>query len=300
MGQKITPNIWCNGNAKEMADFYVSTFGDGKITHTMYYPTTKEEGLADFQVDLAGKELVIDFEVRGRQFSLINAGDTFKPNPSISFFIDFNPGEDEQAREHLDEMWQKLTDGGNVMMPLDKYPFSEYYGWVEDKFGVSWQLILSNPEGDARQSIVPSLLFSGDNTNRAEEALKYYVSVFENSKLGLLAPYEEDTGPAKKGSLMYGDCLLDGEWVSAMDSGVEMDAPFTEGVSLVVPCKDQAEIDYFWEKLSTVPESEQCGWCKDKFGVSWQIVPANMDELMKKPGAYANMMQMKKLVIADF
>lgn len=300
MGQKITPNIWCNGNAKEMADFYVSAFGDGKINHTMYYPKTKEEGLADFQVDLAGKELVIDFEVRGRQFSLINAGDTFKPNPSISFFIDFNPGEDEQAREHLAEMWQKLTDGGNVMMPLDKYPFSDYYGWVEDKFGVSWQLILSNPEGDARQSIVPSLLFSGDNTNRAEEALKYYVSVFENSKLGLLAPYEEDTGPAKKGSLMYGDCLLDGEWVSAMDSGVEMDAPFTEGVSLVVPCKDQAEIDYFWEKLSTVPESEQCGWCKDKFGVSWQIVPANMDELMKKPGAYANMMQMKKLVIADF
>jgi len=144
MGQKITPNIWCNGNAKEMADFYVSAFGDGKIKHTMYYPKSKEEGLADFQVDLAGKELVIDFEVRGRQFSLINAGDTFKPNPSISFFIDFNPGEDEQAREHLAEMWQKLTDGGNVMMPLDKYPFSDYYGWVEDKFGVSWQIVPAN------------------------------------------------------------------------------------------------------------------------------------------------------------
>lgn len=300
MGQKITPSIWCNNNAKEMANYYLSVFGGGKILNTLYYPKTKEEGLADFQLDMAGKELVVDFEVMGRQFTLINAGDTFKPNPSISFFVDFNPSEDANARENLKAMYDKLIEGGEALMPLDKYPFSEYYGWVEDKFGVSWQLILSNPEGDERQSIIPSLLFSGDNTNRAKEALNYYVSVFENSKVGLTAKYEEDSGPAKAGSIMYGDCLLDGEWLSAMDSAVEMDAPFTEGVSLVVTCKDQAEIDYFWSKLSAIPESEQCGWCKDQFGVSWQIVPENNYELLKKPGAYQNMMKMKKLIIADF
>lgn len=300
MGQKIIPNIWVNNNAREMAEYYISIFPDSKITHTMYYPKTQEEGLADFQLDMAGKELVIDLELHGRRFTLINAGDTFKPNPSISFFVDFNPGEDDNARENLKEMYDKLIEGGRALMPLDTYPFSEYYGWVEDKYGVSWQLILSNPDGDARPSIVTSLLFSGKNTNRAEEAINYYTRVFQNSKVGLLARYEEDTGTAKKGSLMYGDCLLDGEWVSIMDSGVEMNAPFTEGISLVVECEDQAEIDYFWEKLSTVPEAEQCGWCKDQFGVSWQIVPVNTYELLQKPGAYQNMMQMKKLVIADF
>lgn len=99
---------------------------------------------------------------------------------------------------------------------------------------------------------------------------------------------------------MFADFMLNGQWLAAMDSGVEQDITFNEGISLSIACKDQAEIDYFWEKLSTVPEAEQCGWCKDQYGVSWQIVPENTEELLKKPGAFANMMQMKKLVIADF
>jgi len=151
--QKITPNLWFNGNAKEAADYYVSVFPDGKILSVMNYPNSMEEGLADFQLELAGKVLTVEFEINGMRFVGINAGPEFT---------------------------------------------------------------------------------------------------------------------------------------------------FSEAVSFQVDCEDQAEIDYYWEKLSAVPEAEQCGWCKDKFGLSWQIVPRNMGELMKKPDAYAKMMQMHKLVIDDF
>lgn len=150
MLQKITPNLWFDGNAKEAVDFYVSVFPDSKIVSTSYYP---EEGLLDFQKNLAGKELTIDFDLNGNRFVAINAGPEFKFNESVSFSI---------------------------------------------------------------------------------------------------------------------------------------------------ACDDQEEIDYYWSKLSSVPESEQCGWCKDQFGLSWQVVPKDMETLMKRPNAFTNMMQMKKLVIADF
>lgn len=300
MMQKITPNLWFDGNAKEAADFYTAAFPDGKIITTLNYPNSAEEGLADFQLDMAGKVLTVDFEIGGLRFVGINAGPEFKANPSISFMVNFDPSRDEQASEHLDELWSKLIDGGEALMPLDSYPFSKHYGWVKDKYGVSWQLILTDPDGEPRPFIIPSLMFGQQNTNRAEEAINFYLSVFKDSKQGTLARYNEDTGTAKAGSLMFADFMLDGQWFAAMDSSEQQDFTFSEAISLSVACKDQAEIDYFWEKLSAVPESEQCGWCKDKYGVSWQVVPENTDELMKKPGAYAKMMQMKKLIIADF
>ncbi len=300
MRQKITPNIWFDKNAKEAAEFYVSAFPDSKIVTTSYYPKSAEEGLADFQQDLAGDVLTVEFELGGLRFVAINAGPSFKPNPSISFMVNFDPSRDDQAREHLDELWEKLSEGGKTLMPLNEYPFSKRYGWIQDRYGISWQLILTDPDGDPRPFIIPSLLFSGENTNHAEEAAEFYISVFKDSKLGTLARYEEDTGPAKAGSLMFADLTLAGEWLAIMDSGTEQDFSFNEGISLSVACGDQAEIDYFWEKLSTVPEAEQCGWCKDQYGVSWQIVPENTEELLKRPGAFANMMKMKKLVIDDF
>lgn len=294
--QKVIPNLWFEGNAKEAADFYVSVFPGSQITSTSYYPT---EGLADFQKDMAGKELTVNFELLGYQFTGINAGPEFKFNPSISFFATCD------TKEQIDELWQKLIDGGKELMPLDKYPFSERYGWVQDKYGLSWQLILNNPEGDWRPKVVPSLLFAGERTNQAEEAIEFYVGTFHDSQLGQLARYSEDTGPAKKGSLMYGDFKIEDTWLAAMDSGVKLDATFNEAVSFSVSCDNQDEIDSLWEKLSAVPESEVCGWLKDKFGVSWQIVPANMDELMVNADGSSNskafeaMMQMKKLNIAE-
>lgn len=300
MSQKITPNLWFDGNAKEAAEFYVATFPDSALGTIEYYPKTAEEGLADFQSDLAGKELTVEFTAGGQLFVGINAGPEFSFNPSISFMVNFDPSRDEQARENLDDLWEKLVDGGEVLMALNEYPFSKRYGWVKDRYGLTWQLILTNPDGDPRPFIVPSLLFSDKNVNRAEEAMTFYTSVFADSKVGTVARYTEDTGPAKTGSLMYADFMLAGQWVAAMDSGVEQPFMFTAAVSLSVACKDQEEIDYFWDKLSAVPEAEQCGWCMDKYGVSWQIVPENIEELMEKPNAYAHMMQMKKLVVADF
>lgn len=300
MRQKITPNLWFNGNAKEAVDFYVAAFPDSQVKSTTNYPESAEEGLADFQLNMAGKVLTVDFELGMYEFVAINAGPEFKFNQSISFMVNFDPSRDTQAREHLDELWDKLLDGGEALMQLKEYPFSKRYGWVKDKYGLTWQLILTNPAGEPRPFIIPSLMFTGKNTNHAEEAITFYTSVFKDAKPGMLARYTEDTGPAKAGSLMFADFTLAGGWFAAMDSGVKQDATFNEAVSFAVSCKDQAEIDYFWEKLSAVPESEQCGWCKDKYGLSWQIVPENMAELMNKPDAFAHMMQMKKLVIDKF
>jgi predicted 3-demethylubiquinone-9 3-methyltransferase (glyoxalase superfamily) len=300
MKQKITPNLWFAGDAQEAVDFYVAAFPGSRILAKSYYPKSAAEGLADFQLDLAGKVLTIEFELGGQVFVAINAGPEFTPNPSISFMVNFDPSVDNQAREHLDQLWKILSDGGQALMPLEAYPYSKRYGWVKDRYGFSWQLILTDPAGEPRPFIIPSLLFSGDNTNRAEEAIHFYVSVFKDAKLGALSTYSEDTGPARAGSLMFGDFMLANQWFAAMDSAVEQDFTFNEAISLSVSCKDQAEIDFFWEKLSSDPQFEQCGWCKDQFGLSWQIVPENIDELMEKPGAYAHMMDMKKLIIADF
>ena len=297
--QKIIPNLWFDG-AKEAIDFYVSAFPDSRIIATVKYPNSVEEGLADFQLDMAGKELTIEFELAGTHFTAINAGPMFKFNPSVSFMVSFDPSIEGQSSEDLDALWARLIDGGEALMPLDEYPFSKRYGWVKDRFGLTWQLLMGETATEPWPRIMPCLMFAGDKVNKAEEAMQYYLSVFKSSKAGTLARYAEATGPAKAGSIMYADFNVEGQWLAVMDAGAEMDAPFNEAVSLSVNCADQAEIDYFWERLSTVPEAEQCGWCKDAYGVSWQIVPANMEELMSRPGAYSKMMQMHKLVIADF
>lgn len=298
--QKITPNLWFDNNVREAVDFYVSVFPDSKITGGSKYPDSKEEGLADFQLDMAGKDLTVDFNISGHDFVAINAGPEFKATPANSFMVNFDPSRDKQAKEQLDQVWEQLVDGGKVLMALQKYDFSEHYGWVQDKYGFSWQLILTDPNGDDRPFIIPSLMFGNGVQNRANEAIDYYVSVFKDSKRGLSYPYGKPTGPASSEALMFADFQLSGEWFTANDSGVDQDFTFTEAVSYSVICKDQAEIDYFWEKLSASPENEQCGWCKDKFGVSWQIVPENMEELMNKPGAYSTMMNQHKIVIAEY
>ncbi|NCA99416.1 MAG: VOC family protein [Clostridia bacterium] len=300
MIQKIIPNLWFNGNASEAVDFYITAFPDSKITGRSFYPPNPAEGLADFQLELAGKVLTVEFELGQQPFVAINAGPEFSFNPSISFMVNFDPSRDEKAAARLEELWQKLSADGDVLMPLDSYPFSPRYGWVQDRYGLTWQLILTDPSGEPRPFIIPSLLFGGDKVNRAEEAIHFYVSVFEHAKAGLLARYDEPTGPAKSGSLMFGEFMLAGQWFTAMDSGVEQDFTFNEAVSFQVNCQDQDEIDYFWEKLAHDPIFNQCGWCKDSFGLSWQIVPTNMAELMEKPGAFSKLMEMKKIVIADF
>lgn len=296
--QKITPNLWFNGNAREAVDFYISAFPDSEITSGSKYPSSTDQGLAEFQQNLAGQDLTIDFRIGDQVFTAINAGPEFSPTPANSFFVNFDPLHDESARQHLDELWQKLSEGGKVLMELGEYPFSQHYGWVQDRYGFSWQLILTNSEGDPRPFIIPSWLFTDTTKNVGEEALAYYASVFPDSRLGTIARRPEGQEPV--GSLLFGEANLAGQWVSGMDSGPGHEFTFNEAVSYVITCKDQADIDYYWEKLSAVPESEQCGWCKDKFGISWQIVPETMEELMQKPGAFKTLMNQHKILIEEY
>ena len=290
--QRIVPNFWFDHQAEEAVGFYLSVFKDGKINSTLHYPKTEEEGLADFQKDLAGKVLTIDFEISAYRFTAINADTTFKPTPSISFFYTCS------SKEESDMLWKKLVDGGKALMELGEYPFSKYYGWVQDKFGYSWQLMLNNPEGDKRPKIVPSLMFTKEKDGQAEDAMRFYASVFKESEISKnLNQYPSDL-PDRTGKISYADFRLFDQWFAVMDGRDMHDFTFTPAISLMVKCKDQEEIDYYFEKLSANPDFEQCGWLEDKYGVSWQIAPENIDELIRLPGAYKRMMNMKKLDIA--
>ena len=168
------------------------------------------------------------------------------------------------------------------MMPLDKYPFSEHYGWVEDKFGVSWQLMLTDPTGEQRPMIIPSIMFVGHNAGKAQEATDFYLSVFKDAKRGTVSTYPAGMEPDAEGTLMFTDLNLEGQWFAAMDSAQNNQFNFTEGNSLIINCDTQEEMDYYWDKLTAVPESEQCGWLKDKYGFSWQINPTEMIKMMRE------------------
>lgn len=271
--QKITPHLWYDRQAKEAAEFYVDVFGlTSKVTNITTITNTP-----------SGDCDIVSFEIWGYKFMAISAGPLFKFNPSISFMVNFDPSDDPDARKRIDEIWEKLSGGGKALMPLDTYPFSERYGWIQDKYGLSWQLIYTNPQGDVRPRIVPSLLFVSKDCEQAEEATDFYISVFKNAKRGALVRYPAGMEPNKEGAIMFTDFQLFDQWFAAMDGSSNMhEFAFNEAISFIVPCKDQAEIDYFWEKLSAVPESEQCGWLKDKYGVSWQIVPQDLEEMMGK------------------
>ena len=267
--QTITPHLWFDKEAREAAEFYVSLFPDSRVTNSTTLHDTP-----------SGDSEIVSFELAGQSFMAISAGPVFKFNPSVSFIVNFDPSRDTNARENLDAVWEKLSQGGTALMPLDKYPFSERYGWVQDKYGLSWQLILTNPEGEERPFIIPSLMFVGEVAGRAEEAIKHYLSIFKNSKMGALARYGAGQEPDREGTVMFADFMLEGQWFAATDSAHEHKFAFNEAISFLVNCDSQEEIDYYWERLSADPEAEQCGWLKDKFGVSWQISSTALGEML--------------------
>jgi predicted 3-demethylubiquinone-9 3-methyltransferase (glyoxalase superfamily) len=268
---KIIPHLWYDKEAKEAAAFYCALFPASKITNVTTLHDTP-----------SGDCDIVSFELAGQPFMAISAGPLFKFNPSVSFFLNFDPSKDKDARKNLDTTWEKLSEGGTPLMPLDKYPFSERYGWIQDKYGLSWQLILTNPEGEERPFIVPSLLFVGDVCGKAEAASDFYLSVFNNTKRGLIARYPKGAEPDKEGTIMFTDFMIENQWFAAMDSAHEHKFAFNEAISFLVSCENQKEIDYYWEKLSAVPSAEQCGWLKDKYGLSWQVHPAALDEMLQR------------------
>lgn len=261
--QKITPHLWYDKEAKEAAGFYCSIFPDSKITNVTVLHDTP-----------SGDCDVVSFELAGQKFMSISAGPLFKFNPSISFMVNC------ETADEVQKLWDELSKGGKVLMPLDKYFFSEKYGWIQDKYGLSWQLIKS--QGDVPQKIIPSMLFVENVCGKAEEATNFYQSVFRNSRQGQVARYPQGMEPDKEGTIMFSDFMIENQWFAAMDSAREHNYGFNEAISFMVNCDTQEEIDYYWEKLSTVPESEQCGWCKDIYGVIWQITPTILGEMMTK------------------
>ena len=280
MDQFITPAMWCDGTADEAAQFYADVFRDTSIAE-------QAPGLA------------ATVSIHGFKLSLINGGNQFAPNPSISCILNFDPllfGGEEQARAYLDELYERLSTGG-VLMELGEYPFSPRYAWVRDRFGMTWQLMLTDPDGDPRPFVIPSFMFGGTNHAHAEEATDAWIALFDNARRGALYRYEEG-GPLDAGTVMFTDFTLRGTWMAATDSGTFHDFTFTPGVSMIVSCRDQEELDRYWAGLSAVPEAERCGWCVDRWGVSWQIVPHNIAELMADAATRDKILHMGKIDLA--
>jgi predicted 3-demethylubiquinone-9 3-methyltransferase (glyoxalase superfamily) len=274
MTHELYPCIWFDGNAKEAAEFYSGIFKNSSVKQCT--------------------PMVVTFEVCGKQVMGLNGGPMFKVNPSISFFVQCS------SVEETTEVWNKLIEGGSELIAFGKQPWSELYGWLKDKFGVTWQIMVAYEKGK-EQTMCPSLLFVNDKFGQAEEAVKLYTSVFKNSSVSVIQKYDSNT--PFEGKVMFSECKLNGYTITAMDGPGDHKYTFNEAVSIVVPCDTQEEIDYYWNTFTKDGgEESQCGWLKDKFGVSWQIVPSKLGKWMTGPHAQEVMqafMKMKKFIIAD-
>jgi predicted 3-demethylubiquinone-9 3-methyltransferase (glyoxalase superfamily) len=261
--QKITPHLWFDTEAVEAADYYSSALPDSKVTNVTTIHDTP-----------SGDTDIVSFELMGQSFMAISAGPLFKFTPAVSFLISCT------TKEEVDTLWARLSKGGSVLMPLASYPFSERYGWTKDRYGLSWHIMLVGGEQEG-QRITPTLMFVGRVCGKAEEAINLYTSVFPNSEVGPILRYGKGEEPDEEGTIKYASFLLDGQEFAAMDSARDHDFGFNEAISFLVSCETQEEIDHYWDSLSAVPQAEQCGWLKDKYGLSWQVVPSAMDEMLR-------------------
>jgi len=273
MKNPIYPCLWFNGNAKEGAKFYCSVFYNSSIVDENPFVSMVKSS--------------------GQKFMCFNGGPEFAFNPSVSFFVVC------ETEEETDKTWNKLLERGTALMPLGKYDWSSKYGWVEDRFGVSWQISYSKME-DVGQKFTPSLMFTGKQHGKAEEAIQYYTSLFKNSGIvGILKYTKEENDVA--GTVKHAQFTLNKNVFMAMDSALMPQFSFNEAISFVVECESQEEIDYFWSKFTAEGEEGQCGWLKDKFSVPWQIIPAILRDLMndtsKSERVINAFMQMKKFDI---
>lgn len=271
MKNMVYPSVWCNNNAREMADFYVSVFPETRITDE--------------------NPVVVMVEISGQRLMLLNGGDMFRPNPSISLMYLTT------SQSEVEKIYSRLIEKGNALMGLGEYPFSPKYGWVEDRYGVSWQLYTGKAE-HIIQKLVPTLMFTGVNNGKAEEAVGFYTSVFPGSQPRGMMRYTGAEGEVA-GNIQHGEFTIKDYLLMIMDSTGPHAFGFTEGLSLTVLCDDQDEIDSYWSSLiSGGGEESMCGWLKDRYGVSWQIVPSVLDSLIaRSPRVMEELLKMKKLDI---
>ena len=292
--QKITPFLWFDSNAEEAIYFYTSVFENSKILKVTRY----DDASAKASGRPVDSVLTMSFQLEGQNFTALNGGPHFKLNPSISFFVYC------ESENKIDLLYKKLSEGGKILMPLDKYDWSKKYAWVQDKFGVSWQLDIDKINNG--QKILPALLFANEQYAKVKDAVDYYKFIFPESKIILESPFPP-TDDIPKDALLFAQFSLAGYLFNAMSGGkLKHEFDFNEAFSFVVSCKDQDEVDYYWNKLTADGGQEsQCGWLKDKYGVSWQIVPTRLMELLndsnseKAKKAMTAMLQMKKIIISD-
>lgn len=296
--QKIFPTLWFDNQGEEEAQYYIDLFSRAGLSAARREITRFTEAGKDIHGQQPGSAMTVDFELAGFRFTALNGGPHFQINPSISFFVMC------EKEAEIDTLWNGLVSDGRVLMPLGPYPWSAKYGWLQDRSGLSWQVALGKLE-DTVNHISTSLLFTGPQYGRAEEAMNHYLSVFKDSKRhGIL--YHEAGGTEKPGTVMHAQFYLHGQTFMVGDSGLEHDFNFNEAVSLVVLCQNQDEVDEYWEKLGAGgdPAARQCGWLKDKFGVSWQIIPERMFDLLDmgpevSEKVLQSMFGMKKLIISE-
>lgn len=282
---KIIPYIWFDDQAEEAAKFYVSIFKNSKINDSSFYA----DGLPKPKESL----MSVSFELCGQKFIAMNGGPYFTITPAISFFVNC------ETSDEVESIWRLLSKDGMALMELGKYPFSEKFGWLQDKFGVTWQINLSNQ----KQSIYPASMFFGDNYRKAHEAMNFYTSIFEDSKIDSIEFYDDDEVTTKR-SVKSAVFMLRSQKFMAMDSSINHEFTFTPAISFFVDCEKQEQIDEFWKKLSYEGKEGQCGWLEDKYGVSWQIVPSVLGELLNSSDEERSqqvtnaMLKMNKLDIA--
>lgn len=260
--RKIMTHLWFDKEAGEAGDFYLKVFKNSKLLSRRTIPGTP-----------SGDVDSLTLEIEDLNLMLLSAGPYFKINPSISFMISCS------SKEEVEYYWNSFIEGGELMMPLDKYDFSELYGWVQDKYGVSWQIMYVG-DIEIGTKIRPAIMFVGENAGHAEEAMEFYTKVLKNSKIKSVSRYGDGFPPNKPEMLNFAEFILEGQSFSIMDSAFEHQFQLNEAISFIINCDNQEEIDYYWDKLSAVPEAEQCGWIKDKYGLSWQITPTVMNDIM--------------------
>lgn len=276
MNNSIYPCLTLKGKVAEAADFYINTFGEGKIVETSPY--------------------VIQIQLSDQKFMLLNEGPGSLPNASISFMVI------SETAEETEKYWDTLLDGGKVMMPLDTYPWSIKYGWIEDKYGVSWQLQTASRK-DTPQKFCPTLMFIDTNAGKAAAAMEFYTQLFPHSDILGILKYSEGEGD-NTDFIKHAQFKIKDYITMAMDSSAAFGFNFNDAVSLVVECDTQNEIDEYWNELTANGGKEiACGWLVDKYGVSWQIIPKSLSSLLKDSERAQRVMnallKMKKLIIAD-
>lgn len=228
MKQNITPCLWFDGNAKEAAELYTSVFPGSEIKNISYFGKEGQE----IHKQEEGKVLTVSFTLCSQPFTILNGGSLYKLNPSVSLYAACEKAED------VDFIYNKLADDGMVMMPLDRYAWSERYAWISDRFGVSWQIAL---DVVTSQKITPAFLFMGSHHPQADQAIEFYTSVFPGSDVGSILRYQKG-GSEPEGSVQHGQFSLNGNGFMIMGNSMQHAFDFTEAFSFQFFCDSQEEI----------------------------------------------------------